>query len=118
MPNQRERREIDTRRHIGALADEWRKIAGGLPWWRIDETGPEPVVIATDLDQPLATLHGMWAPDMARYLTAMNKQSGVNLAELLWRIGGHGGSEDVTNASVELLRSLGLEPRNDRYRPR
>lgn len=118
MPNQRERRELDDRRRIGVLADEWRQIAGGLPFWRVDDTGPEPVVIATDLNQPLATLHGMWAPNMARYLTAMGKLSGLRVAELLWRIGGHGGSQDVTNASIELLRSLGLEAPKDRYRPR
>jgi hypothetical protein len=66
MVTQREEREQQARRRIGELAEDWRKIAGALPWWRIDDRGPELVVVATDLNQPLATLHGMWAPNMAR----------------------------------------------------
>lgn len=118
MVSQSEQEYRANRRRIGELAEEWRSIAAALPFWRIDHSGPEVVIIATDLNQPLATLHGMWAPNMARFLTAMGKQSGVPLAELLWRIGGHGDADAITDASLALVRTLGLERPRERYRPR
>lgn len=117
MDTPRDDREYATRRRIGELSEEWRRTAAALPFWRVDDTGPELVLIGDDLNRPVATLHGMWAPNLARYLTAMDKTAGVSLAELLWRIGGHGSGRDITHASVKLLRSLGLEQREDRYRP-
>jgi hypothetical protein len=47
---EREERERQTRRRIGELAKNVAKIAGALPFWRVDDSGPEIVVVGTDLD--------------------------------------------------------------------
>jgi hypothetical protein len=105
------------RRRIAVLADEWRAKARATPAWVVDDQGDEIVLREFSGGEPLATLHGPWAPTVGRFLAAMDSDAGCSLAELLWRIGGHGGSLDVRDAAVKLLRSLGLEERPERYRP-
>ncbi|ASR35219.1 hypothetical protein BAY61_09710 [Prauserella marina] len=98
------------RRQIAEQAEQWRRIAGRLPFWRIERPADDaegPITITED-GQLLATLHGPWAPCLADYLGAMDKASGVALAELLWRIGGHGGSADIRYQARALLHALGL----------
>ncbi|EMD22930.1 hypothetical protein B0293_23850 [Amycolatopsis azurea DSM 43854] len=121
MPTQREERDRLTLKRIGELADEWRAVARGLPVWRRDDTaeGGEPgdiVFRSTDFNAPCITVHGMWAPNIARYLEAVDMYAAVSLAELLWRIGGHGGRDDITQQTVHLLQTLGLEQHEVRHR--
>ncbi|MEA5367736.1 hypothetical protein VA596_49955 [Amycolatopsis sp., V23-08] len=118
MDTPRAERDRKTRRRIGELADEWRRTASALPFWNIDDTGPELVLIGDDLGQPVATLHGMWAPNVARYVTAMNKHAGVALAELLWRIPSSTNNSDITRATLRLFQAMGLEEPTERHRPR
>jgi len=105
------------RKRIAVLADQWRAQARGVPAWVVDTRGDEIVVREFTGGDALATLHGPWAPAVGRYLAAMDPDAGRSLAELLWRIGGHGGSLDIRDAAVKLLRSLGLEESPARYRP-
>ncbi|WP_372659898.1 hypothetical protein [Amycolatopsis kentuckyensis] len=118
MSTPRDDRDRQTRRRIAELAEEWRRAAAALPFWEIDDSGPEFVLIGKDLGQPVATLHGMWAPNLARYLAAMNKHAGVSLADLLWRMSTGTADSNLTAASINLFRAMGLEQRAERYRPR
>lgn len=105
------------RRRIGVLADEWRATARATPRWIVDDQGDKIVLSEFAGGARLATLHGQWAPNIGRFFAAMDSDAGCSLAELLWRIGGHGGSVDIRDAAVNLLRSLGLDERPARYRP-
>ncbi|KID28284.1 hypothetical protein HQ32_04476 [Prauserella sp. Am3] len=110
---QAEEHERAARRKIAEQAEEWRAVARRLPFWDIDRSGDE-IVLRDELG-PLATLHGPWAPHMADFLQAMNTASGLAVAELLWRIGGHGGSADIRREAENVLRLLRLdEVRRDR----
>lgn len=118
MPTARDDRERQTHRRIAELAEEWRRTAAALPFWQIDDSGSELVLIGNDLGKPVATLHGDWAPNLARFLAAMNKTAGVSLAELLWTVSSGTAGSRVTQQAVHLLQAMGLEESTDRYRPR
>ena len=104
------------RTRVGVLADEWRAIARGTPRWIVDGTGDHIVLRMHATGEVVVTLHGGWAPNIAQFLAAMGTDAGCALAELLWRIGGFGGSVDIRDAAVHLLRHLGLEQPKQRHR--
>ncbi|MCR3719121.1 MULTISPECIES: hypothetical protein [Prauserella salsuginis group] len=108
-------RDRDARRWIAQRADEWRAIARAVPFWEIDRSGDE-IVVRERGGQPMATLHGGWASAMADFLQTMNTVSGTALAELLWRIGGHGGSHDIRTEAERLIKYMRLdEVRRERH---
>lgn len=115
MDAKEEDREI--RSEIALLADEWRAIARAMPHWHVDRSGDEIVLRQSPHGQPLATLHGEWAPNLARFFEAMDPTAGCTLAELLWRIGGYGGSTDIRDMAISLFVSLRLKEPKARYRP-
>ncbi|MDQ0376557.1 hypothetical protein [Amycolatopsis thermophila] len=108
------------RARIAELADQWRKISGRLPFLVVEHTDRGDIVLREQFadGEPVATLHGRWAPEIARYLDRLQKDAGVALAELLWVIGGHGDGRDIRRAALNLLRAMGLEQRKARHRPR
>ncbi|WP_439377468.1 hypothetical protein [Amycolatopsis lexingtonensis] len=117
MSTPREDRDRQTRRRIAELSEDWRRTAAALPFWHLDDTGPELVLIGNDFNEPVATLHGRWAPNLARFLTAMDKTAGVYLADLLWRVSAGGSDGNLTKASIQLFQAMGLEERVERHRP-
>lgn len=96
------------RRKIGQRAEGWRALALDIPAWFLDDEGAEPAVREVGSGDLLATLHGPWKSNVGRYLTAMDSEAGRAVAELLRCIGG-GRSQDIRDAALVLLRSLGLE---------
>jgi hypothetical protein len=97
------------RKRIAELADQWRSVAGALPFWTEAREG-ETIVLRNQFgDELLVTLHGRWASHFALYLGSLQKTAGCALAELLWTIGGHGDSVQIRRHAVELLRAMMLE---------
>lgn len=78
-----------------------------IPAWTLDTTGPEPVLRDPD-GEPMATIHGPWTPNLARYLTAIGGDAGPAIVDLLRCVAG-GRSQDIRDAAEKLLAELGIE---------
>ncbi|MDQ0379031.1 hypothetical protein [Amycolatopsis thermophila] len=97
------------RKRIAELADQWRSLAGALPFWTEAREGDTITLRNQFGDELLVTLHGRWAQHLAQYLGSLQKTAGCALAELLWTIGGHGDSVQIRRQARELLRAMLLE---------
>lgn len=88
-----------------------------VPFWHIDDTGPELVMRGTD-NELLVTLHGPWAQDMARWLDMLDRMHGMALADLIRASAGTAEFDPARDQALVLLQEMGLESKPRRSRPR
>lgn len=96
----------EDRRRIRRDVERFRLIASRTPPWKIVERDGATLLWDVREDRRLATLDGVWAPDVARYLNTLNPYAGLTLAELLWRIGL---GIDAEDHALALLRAMRLD---------
>jgi hypothetical protein len=102
-------RALEERRHIDELSGAWRTIASSTPPWEVIEVDGRRVLMDTREQRRIGTLEGHWAPNVARYLNAISPYAGLQLAELLWLIGGHGSQDRIRQHALNLFHTMGLE---------
>ncbi|WP_216210993.1 hypothetical protein [Amycolatopsis aidingensis] len=108
----------EARHEVGRLADEFRALTRAAPPFKVVESDAELLIWDTRSDLRLGVLDGPSCSSMANYLNLVHPYSGYALAELLWRIGGHGGGGDIVNAAQSLFISMGLASRPSTWRRR
>jgi hypothetical protein len=96
------------RKAVETAAEELRHMARRTPMWTVQHTSQGLKLVESATGALLAELRGPWAVDLARTFGAIQQYSLGALAELLWRIGGHGGGTDVLRNAEQLIAMLGL----------
>ncbi|RSM35073.1 hypothetical protein DMA12_45675 [Amycolatopsis balhimycina DSM 5908] len=96
-------------------ADEVHAVAVRVPFWQVDNTGEEIMMRDTD-GHPLITFHGVYAPDMAKWLSLLGRTAGMALADLIRAASGSAEEVPGRDAALRLLREMRLEEKPTRYR--
>lgn len=101
------------REHAAAL----HALAVRVPFWHVDDAGPELVMRDTD-GHLLITFHGEWAQDMAKWVNLLGRTPAMALADLVRDSAGIAEFDPGREAALKLLQEMRLEPKPERYRRR
>jgi hypothetical protein len=100
----------EDRQRIRGGIERLRLIVSRTPPWTVVTRDGLTVLWDTREDKALATLHGAWTPDVARYLRTMHPYAMLTMVELLWRVG-HG--MDIERHAVALINAMKLDDQPD-----